>query len=79
MGRRTAWVLGTGFALALFAMPASAQAQVQVGVRTPNVGIGVIVGAPRPRVIEPYYEPVFVPPRGRRDRERDRDWAKRER
>jgi hypothetical protein len=28
-------------------------------------------------VIEPYYEPVFVPPRGRRDRERD--WAKRER
>jgi hypothetical protein len=44
------------------AVPASAQVHVEVGVGTPRVGAHVVIGQPRPYVVERVYEPVYYEP-----------------
>ena len=79
MGRATAWILGTGFALVLLATPARAQVHVDVGVLAPPVGARVVVGAPRVYVVDRYYESVYAPYDRHWKRDRGRERAKRER
>ena len=62
MRRRLLWALGAGFVVVGLAQPASAQVHVAVGIGTPRVGAHVVIGQPRPYVVERVYEPVYYEP-----------------
>lgn len=62
MRRHLMWALGTGLVVVGFAAPARAQVHVEVGVGTPRVGAHVVIGQPRPYVVERVYEPVYYEP-----------------
>jgi hypothetical protein len=56
------WAFGAGLVMMGFAAPASAQVQIEVGIGTPRVGAHVVIGQPRPYVVERVYEPVYYEP-----------------
>ena len=62
MRRHLLGALGAGFMVVWFAAPASAQVNVTVGIGTPRVGAHVVIGQPRPYVVERVYEPVYYEP-----------------
>ena len=62
MRRHLLGALGAGFVVVWFAAPASAQVNVAVGIATPRVGAQVVIGQPRPYVVERVYEPVYYEP-----------------